>query len=120
MKFWTVHLRRTDEPVLVREGFSWGALFFGWLWLLVHRAWIAGVLLLVLTVLAGIFSPDRLRIPVLLAIAILQGLHGNDLLRWSLERRGYLLAHVVSGSDEESALARLLRRRPDLVETLAP
>jgi hypothetical protein len=51
---------------------------------------------------------------------VLQGLFGNDLWRWSLERRGYTLAHVVAAADSDSALLRLLQRRPDLAEALAP
>ena len=46
MRFWTAHIRAGAAPVLVREGFSWGALLFGPLWLAVHRAWIPAVLAL--------------------------------------------------------------------------
>ena len=49
-------LRPGAAPVLVREGFAWGALLFGPLWLAAHRAWIpaalalaAGILILALT-----------------------------------------------------------------------
>ena len=45
MKIYTAHTRESGEaPVLVREGFSLGALVFGGLWLLTQRAWIPGVL----------------------------------------------------------------------------
>ena len=48
---------------------------------------------------------------------------GRDILRWSLDRRGYTLAHVLAARDEEAALARLLTYRPEIAvqvaETLA-
>ena len=44
MRFWTAHVRQGTAPVLVREGFSWGALLFGPIWLAAHRAWIPAVL----------------------------------------------------------------------------
>ena len=122
MKYWTVHLPakgRPTLPVLVREGFSWGAFLFGPLWLLAHRAWIPAVLVIAATVLAGVLAPAGVQPFLFLAIALLTGFSGNDLRRFSLERRGYLLRHVIAARDADSALARLLAGRPDLAGTLA-
>ena len=118
MRFWTVHLRDGAAPVLVREGFSWGALIFGWLWLLLHRAWIPATLLLAAGVAVVALTSDGVQAILLGAIAVLQGLFGNDLRRWSLERRGYRLAHVVAARDDESAFARLIEGRPELAEAM--
>jgi hypothetical protein len=120
VRFWTVHLREGAAPVLVREGFSWSALIFGWLWLLLHRAWIPALLLLAAGVAVVALTADGVRAILLGAIAVLQGLFGNDLRRWSLERRGYRLLHVVAGRDFESAFARLLQGRPELAESMTP
>jgi hypothetical protein len=100
--------------VLVREGFSWGALLFGPFWLLSHRAWIPGVLALAAGV-ALAFAPPPLGGLMEWLLAWALGLFGQDLRRWSLERAGYDLVHVVAAPDADSALARLLERRPDLI-----
>jgi hypothetical protein len=42
------------------------------------------------------------------------------MVRWSLARRGFLLAHVLAARTEDEALARLLDRRPDLLGDLMP
>ncbi len=104
---------------LVREGFSWGALFFGWIWLLLHRAWLPALLLLAGAIVIILLTPAAARPLVAAGIAVLQGLLGNDLRRWSLERRGFAFAHVVAARDEDGALVRLLNRRPDLTEAFA-
>jgi hypothetical protein len=101
--------------VLIREGFSWGALVFGPLWLFAHRAWIPGVLVLFLDMAIGALTTGILRAALSLAMAWLLGLVGQDLRRWSLERRGYLMPHIVAATDEDAAMARLLQRRPDLI-----
>lgn len=124
MNYWTVHLRpdtpaRPTGPVLVREGFSWGALLFGPIWLLAHRAWIPAVILLALNVAVGMLASPATQPIVFLVLALLVGLSGNDLLRFALERRGYRLIHVVAARDEDGALARLLASRPDLAGALA-
>ncbi len=120
MNFWTVHVRQGTAPVLVREGFSWGALLFGPLWLAVHRAWIPAVLTVVATVLILFLTTDGTSIALLSALVLLLGLSGHDLRRWSLDHRGYLLAQVIAARDELEALERLLTRRPDLKGSFLP
>lgn len=120
MKTYTVHLRARSTPVLVAEGFSWGAFFFGGFWLLTHRAWIAGVIALAagVALLADSHGPARVALAV--AYAVLLGLIGRDVLRWSLDMRGFTLAHVVGARDRDAALLRLLAGRPDLATSLGP
>jgi hypothetical protein len=114
VKFWTAHIRGGAAPVLVREGFSWGALIFGPQWLAAHRAWIAAVLTLIVWVLIIVLTRDGVSAALLTTVIVLLGLSGHDLRRWSLEHRGYLLAQVVVARNELEALGRLLERRPDL------
>jgi uncharacterized protein DUF2628 len=114
VRFYTAHIRSGAAPVLVREGFSWGALFFGPLWLAAHRVWIPAVVSLATFVLIVVVTDDGLAAALLTALVMLLGFSGHDLRRWSLDHRGYLLAQVVTARDELEAMARLLERRPDL------
>src|ERR1043166_7637080 len=43
MKIWTVHEKPHASPILVREGLSFGALFFGPIWLLAQGAWLPAI-----------------------------------------------------------------------------
>ena len=120
MKFWTAHVRQGTAPVLVREGFSWGALFFGPLWLAAHRAWIPAVLTVVATVLILFLATERISVVLMTGLVLLLGLSGQDLRRWSLDHRGYLLTQVIAAHNELGALERLLTRRPDLAGSFLP
>ena len=111
MRIYTAHLRPGREPVLVREGFSWGAFLFGPLWLVAYRAWIAAALVVAALLLAGSTAAG----PVAgFALFLLLGLFGNDIRRWSLGLGRFELAHVVAGRSREEALLRLLANRADL------
>ncbi|MBV9539077.1 MAG: DUF2628 domain-containing protein [Acidisphaera sp.] len=116
MKTWTVHTRPQSAPLLVREGFSWGAFLLGPLWLLARRAWLAALLVLCAYAAIALLPLRGLNPLAGFGLAWLLGLFGEDIRRWSLERAGYGLAHVVSARDEDTALANLLQRRPDLIE----
>jgi hypothetical protein len=100
--------------VLVREGFSWGALLFGPVWLLARRAWIPAALAWCVWIAAALL-PEPMDALVLLALHWLLGLVGRDLLRWSLGLRGFLLEHVIAATDEDAAFGRLLEQRRDLL-----
>ena len=119
MKTYTAHLKQGRQPVLVREGWSWAAFLFGPLWLLAKRAWIVAALEAVgLALMVGFLSAPFWR-PALLGLALLNGLLGRDGVRWALDRRGFVLGHVVLAPDRDAALLRLLTARPDLAEPLA-
>lgn len=114
MRIWTVHTKPGAAPELVPEGFSWGAAVFGWLWLLLHRAWLPALLLFAATLALGTLVPAQLDPLLLLAAFVLQGCFGQDLRRWSLDRRGYALDQVVAARGTDAAWMRLGDRRPDL------
>ncbi|ADZ68448.1 DUF2628 domain-containing protein [Polymorphum gilvum] len=104
--------RAADRLLFLREGFSWGALAFSGLWLLWHRMWLALLAYLAATVALEaaarfIGGPGPGVAAFLLAVLI--GLEANALRRWSLERKGWRLAGVASGSDIEEAESRFFR-----------
>jgi hypothetical protein len=116
MKVWTAHEKSNASPVLVREGFSFGALFFGPIWLAAHRAWLPALAMVLLTLLILLLAHPPASIILILGVALLAGFSGRDLVRWSVTRRGYLETTVVTGRNQYDAQARLLEARPDLVE----
>jgi hypothetical protein len=120
LRLYTAHLKPKVEPELVREGFAWGAFVFGPLWLAAHRAWIPSALSLAAYVLIVVLAPAPWAFVLCVAVAVLLGLTGADLLGWALEQRGYLLVHVVAARGRDDALLRLLTQRPDLATRYAP
>lgn len=120
MKIYTALLKQDAEPVLVREGFAWGALLFGPLWLAAHRAWIPAAISLAAYVLVGLLAPRPAAAILIVALAVLLGLTGQDLRRWALEWRGYLLVHILAAVNRDDAFMRLMALRPDLAARYRP
>ncbi len=120
MKTYATLLKPGAEPVLLREGFAWGALIFGPLWLVAHTAVIAAALSLAAYVLIAILAPYPAAPILSLGLAFILGLTGQDLRRWALEHRGYLLTHVLAAGNRDDAFLRLLSNRPDLAARYRP
>ena len=101
-----------DLYVLVKDGFSWPAFFFGPLWALTNRLWVVGALLIAAMIGIGMIPSafdggDALASALTFALALLLGFHGNDVRQWSLERAGYELSAIVAGSNLTDAERRL-------------
>lgn len=120
MTFWTAHIRSDRPPSLIREGFSWGALLFGPVWLAAHRAWIPAAFALAAAVLILVLAPPGEAALLMPALAVVLGLSGHDLRRWSMTHRGFVLSQVVAARSETEALGVLLSRRPDLAGSFLP
>ncbi len=103
-----------DRAKLVRDGFSWGAFLFTFLWFFWHRLWLAGFAVLIAVVgfaialqAARVSGLSALLAEVLLAFLI--GLEANSLRRWTWRRKKPAV-DVVTAADREEAEAKAFSR----------
>jgi hypothetical protein len=97
-----------ESCAFVRDSFSWGAFFFGPLWLLRHRLWIAflGWLAAVLLLWIGSYWLGLSNSAIFwcyVAIAIFLGLEGGLLRSAALRRRGFDLTDIVASNSRDDA-----------------
>jgi hypothetical protein len=100
---------------LVKDGFHWWAFLLPLPWLLVNRIWwglLAYIALAVGMMLLGraITLPGETLTAFELLVGLFVGLVAGDLKSWQLGRRGYRVADVVSGRDQEEAERRFFDR----------
>ncbi len=107
--------RPAEDPdlILIKEGFSWLALFFPVLWLIWHRLWRGLIAYLVVgaaigTVVGLADAGDLIEGLAAAGFAVLVGLEAQDWRRAALVRQGYREVGVVRAEDEDSAVARFL------------
>jgi hypothetical protein len=120
MSVYTVHepprrsgntLADADRFVFVRDGFyGWGFLLAP-LWMLRHRLWLVLLLYIVAVAilqvaLLAVGASGTAQFFAALAVAILVGIEGGTLRRWTLGRRRWRNVGVVVGDDRESAERR--------------
>lgn len=114
MRVYTLHgsPATPERMVLVPEGFAWGGLVAGPLWLLRHRAFgEAGLWLLLFAAVllaARLTGINALGAGFGLSLWWAVGLFGQDCRRRALERRGLPLRRVVVAHNREEALMRLM------------
>jgi hypothetical protein len=97
-----------ESCAFVRDSISWGAFFFGPLWLLRHRLWIAflGWLAAVLLLWIGSYWLGLSNSAIFwcyVAIGIFLGLEGGLLRSAALRRRGFDLTDIVASNGRDDA-----------------
>jgi len=124
MKTYTLHLPQDTFPYdddaleqaeLVKDGFSWGAFLFTFLWFFWHRLWLAGLgvlaaMLALNVVLQALGVRPGVAFAADLLLMLLIGLEASSLRRWTLERHGRPAVDAVVGSDLEEAETKSFSR----------
>lgn len=124
---YTVHEKGgvEGEVEFVREGFSFWAFLFTVAWLFVHRAWLAGFVVLGVYLLLGFGQtmlgvPEYLNIALQLVISIGVGIFGRDFYRAALARRGFTETGVATGESIEEAEMRYFGKRLNQIAAAPP
>jgi hypothetical protein len=109
MTTYSIYAKANDamaaEAIFLPDSFSWGAFVFTWVWALWNRMWIVAVLVLSIMLIASAL-PTVPQFLLALGVNIIMGLHGNDLLGWSLTRRGHAEIALSNGGSMEEAELR--------------
>jgi hypothetical protein len=123
MATYTLHVPADADPgdpdalenaELVKDGFSWGAFVFTFLWFFWHRRWLVGLAVLVAVVgLAFVVQATPIGsgggFVALLLLSVLIGLEASSLRRWGLRRRKPLVDVVTASGRDEAEVKSFAR-----------
>ena len=120
MTVFTVHLQETATEynlILVKDGFSFMAAVFGFIWALVVGAWQLALALLLLQLALSAILPSLIENMVALGVvqfgaAVLIGMIANEGRRLVLSWRGFDEIGVVTGFNKVDAERRFLDTHP--------
>ena len=115
MKTFDVYKHPTQGYQAVKQGFSWPALAFTWLWAFVKKMWGFGFAALGIMFLLGyvsvVFETQGREGGVVFmffgqwGVHLIFGFQGNDWRRWWLGKRGFHKMRTVEAVTPEGAIA---------------
>lgn len=109
LRAYTLHTGAGRKPpLLLREGFCWGAFAFAPFWALRHWLWVAALAYVVIAAAVVLLAPGMPALLTLVGLHVLAGFEGRDLIRLRLARLGRPEHGVVLAHDEDTALWRAL------------
>ena len=100
-----------DRVVLLRDGFSFGALIFNLFWLIYKRYWAVAALYLAAAVALLILADawrwtETISMAAQLWLQVMLAFHAYDLQGWWLKRKHYRFAGVLVAESEMHATRR--------------
>ena len=119
MKTFYVYKHPTHGYEAVKQGFSWPAFFFNWLWAFIKKLWGIGFgflgVMFILVFLETIFEEEGSAggklLMLLLQIGVFGGfgIKGNKWRRSSLQKRGFQQVKLVEAETPDAAIAVVAR-----------
>jgi hypothetical protein len=117
MKQYKVFKHPSGMNEAVKQGWSWPAFFFNWIWAMVKKMWAIGVGVLIglfalgiILAVAGVEDAAALIINIVaLGINIAFGVKGNSWREKNLVSRGFEQVDTVTAANSDGALALCLK-----------
>jgi len=103
--------RDNVSPVIIREGFSWSATLFGFIWALYHKMWhVAAIMIFIHIVLIGMEEITHYNFILLIQILTIEvfGFFATDLQEFTLQKKNYQLKEIVFASSRMEAEMKFL------------
>jgi hypothetical protein len=94
--------RKAEDAIFVPDTFCWGGFILTGFWVLWNRMWIVSSIVIAVLFI-GTALPTILQFLVNVGVSVFLGLHGHDLLGWSLKRRGFSEVGLSAGNTLEEA-----------------
>lgn len=115
--------READRLVFIADRFSWLACIFSLIWIVWHRLWLVLIGYLAVTLVLEAFAAYTDSAAPMVAglmVAILFGFEANGLRRWCMQRAGWQILGLVSGSDQMEAELRFFQALQKSAGVLPP
>jgi hypothetical protein len=119
MKTYKIFVNPQGGSEAVKQGWSWPGFFFNFIWALIKRMWVLGVVLMILSIALG-FAEGTVEVSygkeaasgisvftsiLNLVIAVVFGVKGNKWREKNLIFRGYKYQDTVDAQNPEAAIA---------------
>lgn len=117
MKQYKIFRHPTGATEAVKQGWSWPAFFFSFIWAMVKKQWALGVGLVAAFIILGVIlglagageEGDALINVVSIIVSIVFGVNGNSWREKNLLSRGYEHVDSVTAANPEGAIALYLK-----------
>src|SRR5690554_5794186 len=124
MKCFNIFVHPQGKCEAVKQGWSWPAFLFCWIWAFVKKIWALGFGILVLATVIGFLTPDLdyeqsmvFRLVIALILGIILGVYGNSWREDNLRSRSFRYRDTITADSGERALMIFIQRQREDTET---
>lgn len=121
MRLYKVYAKKTDEGIIndiivFREGFSWLAFLFSFIWLLYHKLWIKLAQALIVVYVSGIFGNYSFEVFLDVVVILSIAFYGYDWYSEKLRNKyGYVFEGYEFVKNKDEALLKFISNNKDKI-----
>jgi hypothetical protein len=115
MKQYKIFKHPSGATEAVKQGWSWPAFLFSFLWAMVKKMWAIGIGLFILSAIFISMAGKEAHIlinGISVVVSVIFGIYGNSWREKNLESRGYEMKGTVTAAKPEEALAMFIKSEP--------
>jgi len=116
VKLYISMFRSGQPPTLIKQGLSWRVLIFGWIGLLLHGAWISGLIAGAASLLCGLSVHGGTAIALTLATHLGLATFTSELRIWECRLGGATPGPTIAATTRDAAFQRLCDQHPTIVQ----
>lgn len=120
MKHFKIYSHPQGSTETIKQGWSWPAFFFGWIWALVKKMWHLGAGVIVVFFVLGIIAAiaggkaeetlTALTGLAAIVLSIVFGVNGNKWREKNIASRGFEYKDTVAAANADGAMALYIKR----------
>ena len=113
MNIYSVYIdstKKETKPLLIKQGFSFLAIIFNYLWALYHKMWLIALITISINIIIKNIEISHIAYSANIAILLLLGWFAPDLREYYAERKGFKLSDIILASSEEEAEVKYYMR----------
>lgn len=117
MNIYSIYIKdqnQNDNPIVIKQGFSFLAAIFNGFWALYHKMWRFAIFALAFDIIPIIFMDhhlyDEMSLISRIGLGLIFGFMSADMREYNAKAKGYELEDVVVAASEEEAELKFLAR----------
>jgi hypothetical protein len=112
MKQYKIFIDPSGSTEAVKQGWSWPAFLFSFVWAMVKKMWALGIGLFILSLIFISMvgrEADLLINGISVVVSVIFGIYGNSWREKNLESRGFEIKDTVTAANPEEAIALFVK-----------
>jgi len=112
MKQYKVFKHSTGAIEAVKQGWSWPAFLFSFIWAVAKKMWAIGIGLFILSLIFISMVGREAFVPIngiSVVVSVIFGIYGNSWREKNLESRGYEMKDTVKAANPRDAMAMFMK-----------
>ena len=107
---YTNNEKNNEDPILIRQGFSFIAGFLNVFWALYHKMWLLALFAIILNAIANHIQSTYIIYGLNVALLFIFGFFSSNMREYYAKKKGFKLDDIVLAQSEEEAEVRYYMR----------